>query len=126
MYFSEQCLKTQQGIDPKQLAAQLEGIDEGDSPAGSQSSSQHEFMTPNMSSSCSSPRSDPASISSDRQDRPKPSPPQHSNSLPSSLPKDEVVHEYKKMRQCQKVAGFMPFPPASVYMQEDVIVKVPI
>ncbi|KAK3103404.1 hypothetical protein FSP39_018967 [Pinctada imbricata] len=63
----EKCLKSNHGVDPNQLAAQLEGIKETDSPAGSQSSSQHEFLTPSVSSPCSSPRSDHASSSSDRQ-----------------------------------------------------------
>ncbi|XP_060080549.1 uncharacterized protein LOC132559931 [Ylistrum balloti] len=63
----EKCLKSNHGVDPKQLAAQLEGIQEKDSPAGSASSSQPEFLTPSMSSPCSSPHSDPTSTSSDRQ-----------------------------------------------------------
>ncbi|XP_063438863.1 uncharacterized protein LOC134719876 isoform X1 [Mytilus trossulus] len=64
----EKCLKSNQGVDPKQLAAQLEGIREGDSLTGSQpesqSSSQHdEYVTPSLSSPSNSSQT---STSSDR------------------------------------------------------------
>lgn len=67
-FVSEKCLKSNQGVDPKQLAAQLEGIREGDSLAGSQpesqSSSQHdEYVTPSLSSPSNSSQT---STSSDR------------------------------------------------------------
>ncbi|XP_021364815.1 uncharacterized protein LOC110457754 isoform X2 [Mizuhopecten yessoensis] len=75
----ERCLKSNHGVDPKQLAAQLEGIQEKDSPAESASSSQPEFLTPSMSSPCSSPHSDPTSTSSDRQ---------RQASIPSSTEKE--------------------------------------
>lgn len=63
----------QHGIDPEQLAAQLEGIRDpactspGDSPSGS--SQQEYFLTPSMSTSaCSTPHSDlTTSTSSERQ-----------------------------------------------------------
>nr|XP_022299591.1 protein piccolo-like isoform X3 [Crassostrea virginica] len=61
----EKCVKSNHGVDARQLAAQLEGIN--DSPNASQSSSQHEYFSPSVSSPCSSPRSDPASVSSERQ-----------------------------------------------------------
>jgi hypothetical protein len=66
--FLEKCLKSNHGVDPKQLAAQLEGIKEGESLAGSQpesqSSSQHdEYVTPSISSPSNSSQ---ASNSSDR------------------------------------------------------------
>ncbi|KAJ8301350.1 hypothetical protein KUTeg_020337, partial [Tegillarca granosa] len=63
----DKAVKQSYAVDPKQLAAQLQGIQEADSPAGSQSSSQQEFLTPSLSSQCSSPHSDPTSSSSDRQ-----------------------------------------------------------
>ncbi|XP_062612392.1 uncharacterized protein LOC134274153 [Saccostrea cucullata] len=63
----EKCIKSNHGVDPGQLAAQLEGIKETGSPNTSQSSSQPDYYTPSVSSQCSSPRSDPASTSSDRQ-----------------------------------------------------------
>lgn len=63
----EKCVKSNLGVDPGQLAAQLAGINDTESPNASQSSSQHEYFTPSVSSQCSSPRSDPASVSSDRQ-----------------------------------------------------------
>lgn len=66
---AEQCMRTQHGVDPKQLAAQLEGIRETQSPDASPSSSQQEFLTPSMSSQCSTPHSDPTSTSSDKQRR---------------------------------------------------------
>ncbi|CAG5117897.1 unnamed protein product, partial [Candidula unifasciata] len=60
-----------QGVDPRQLAAQLEGIREAASPAeNSPSSSHQDVATPSVSSPCSTPRSDPTSTSSDRQQRP--------------------------------------------------------
>lgn len=65
--FVEKCVKSNLGVDPGQLAAQLAGINDTESPNASQSSSQHEYFTPSVSSQCSSPRSDPASVSSDRQ-----------------------------------------------------------
>lgn len=60
-----------QGVDPRQLAAQLEGIREAASPAeNSPSSSHQDVATPSVSSPCSTPRSDPTSTSSDRQQLP--------------------------------------------------------
>ncbi|KAL4226640.1 hypothetical protein ACF0H5_014621 [Mactra antiquata] len=56
----------QQGIDPKQLAATLEGIEEDESPCLSHSSSQHDYNTASASSGCSSPLSEPTSTSSDQ------------------------------------------------------------
>lgn len=56
----------QQGIDPKQLAATLEGIEEDESPCMSHSSSQHDYNTASASSGCSSPLSEPTSTSSDQ------------------------------------------------------------
>ena len=48
-------------MDPKQLAAQLEGIKEAESPCVSQSSSQQDYQNLSASSACSSPRSEPRS-----------------------------------------------------------------
>lgn len=59
-------MKQHQGVDPRQLAAQLEGIKETESPCISQSSSQHDYQNLSASSACSSPRSDPTSTSSDQ------------------------------------------------------------
>ncbi|XP_053377272.1 uncharacterized protein LOC123529489 [Mercenaria mercenaria] len=56
----------QQGVDPKQLAATLEEIEEDESPCLSHSSSQHESNTASASSGCSSPMSEPTSTSSDQ------------------------------------------------------------
>ncbi|KAK0062512.1 serine-rich adhesin for platelets-like isoform X3 [Biomphalaria pfeifferi] len=64
-------VNNRQGVDPRQLAAQLEGIREAVSPAeNSPSSSHQDVATPSISSPCSTPRSDPTSTSSDRQQPP--------------------------------------------------------
>lgn len=64
-------MASRQGVDPRQLAAQLEGIREAASPAeNSPSSSHQDVATPSVSSPCSTPRSDPTSTSSDRQQHP--------------------------------------------------------
>ena len=59
---------SRQGVDPRQLAAQLEEIKEIASPENSPSS-QQDFLTPRMPSPCSTPRSDPASSSSSHRQR---------------------------------------------------------
>ncbi|XP_060584421.1 microtubule-associated protein futsch-like isoform X3 [Ruditapes philippinarum] len=56
----------QQGVDPKQLAATLEEIEEDESPCMSHSSSQQDSNTASASSGCSSPMSEPTSTSSDQ------------------------------------------------------------
>ncbi|KAH9490645.1 hypothetical protein Btru_052216 [Bulinus truncatus] len=64
-------VNNRQGVDPRQLAAQLEEIREAASPAeNSPSSSHQDVATPSVSSPCSTPRSDPTSTSSDRQQQP--------------------------------------------------------
>ncbi|XP_069141623.1 protein piccolo-like isoform X2 [Argopecten irradians] len=95
----EKCIKSNHGVDPKQLAAQLEGIQEKDSPAGSASSSQPEFLTPSMSSPCSSPRSDPTSTSSDRQ---------RQSNLPGSTERERqasIVTSTDRERQASIITG---------------------
>ncbi|XP_071081619.1 uncharacterized protein [Haliotis cracherodii] len=58
------------GVDPRQLAAQLEEIQEtGGSPENSPSSSHQDFLTPSMSSPCSTPHSDPTSTLPDSRQR---------------------------------------------------------
>lgn len=61
----------QPGIDPKQLASTLEGIEEYESPCMSHSSSQQDYNTASASSGCSSPLSEPTSTSSDTHHRAK-------------------------------------------------------